>query len=673
MALSFYLSRNSSQAVRSYVEKSHSVLINQISFVLDRRIRDMENLVLQIGQNRKLDALSKVGTDMPEDFTFQLNQAVKYITTSLMQENNLARNYYIIFENSRYVISDSAQISLDLFFKYRFRYGNWERDDWLELFREYHKGTFLPADTFMNGNEEYRAIPFVKTIPFYFNSEGSAHVIFMIDEEDFKAYYTAETNVQCILLQLIDNRTGRELLTYDLPEGRRYINFSQRSALYDLTYAYLTPYEGVYQQFVTNRMILILANIATFLMGAFAAIYFSRSNADPLHSLYTKLPHYQSPEAGRNSPYVNLNRAVEEVMVSKASLEERLEEHKKVIGEEFYYRLVKYGFDSPDEMTALSSYLEKDLPRGMYGVILMNFYFETTAQTKAILEEFKKIKLTVMEIVRPVSRNPAYWMDLDNNSIGYIFSSDDPQDSDLWCTRAEEELQRLGALLDSHGIHVFWTVGNPVREPYNLNSSYLQARLILEESSDEARKGGIICYRSFQADRDQYNLPVELIQKLILLGKSGNYELAEELFLKNWEENIHSRQISSQMLKLYLSDLRGLINRLNPESMDIADYTHLPLDDPCLMKKRVLKALKEVSLRSLEDKKTVQEMLLALLNQYIDKYYDDPDLSLTVLSRKFNRSEGYLSHLFKQQGGENFSAILERKRLSKSMELSSRI
>ena len=54
------------------------------------------------------------------------------------------------------------------------------------------------------------------------------------------------------------------------------------------------------------------------------------------------------------------------------------------------------------------------------------------------------------------------------------------------------------------------------------------------------------------------------------------------------------------------------------------------------------------------------------IREYLKKNYSDPSICLSMLSNQFHISESYLSHLFKEKTGENFSIHLEKLRLSEA-------
>jgi two-component system response regulator YesN len=90
--------------------------------------------------------------------------------------------------------------------------------------------------------------------------------------------------------------------------------------------------------------------------------------------------------------------------------------------------------------------------------------------------------------------------------------------------------------------------------------------------------------------------------------------------------------------------------------------------------------LKEyLSLKQLEDVatslcrffvgKTSQKQIIQRIKQYIQENYKDSSLCLSKLSDQFHLSESYLSYLFKEVTGENFSNYLEQIRMEKALQL----
>ena len=61
--------------------------------------------------------------------------------------------------------------------------------------------------------------------------------------------------------------------------------------------------------------------------------------------------------------------------------------------------------------------------------------------------------------------------------------------------------------------------------------------------------------------------------------------------------------------------------------------------------------------------------LIYQIKMHINEQYTDPQLSLCSIANVFGVTEVYLSYLFKQESGENFSKYVERLRMEKALQL----
>ena len=68
------------------------------------------------------------------------------------------------------------------------------------------------------------------------------------------------------------------------------------------------------------------------------------------------------------------------------------------------------------------------------------------------------------------------------------------------------------------------------------------------------------------------------------------------------------------------------------------------------------------------DKSGEKAVLAEKITEYLKTGYASPDLSLSILAKTFGFSEVYMSQLFKEQTGENFTAYLETLRMSHACE-----
>ena len=164
---------------------------------------------------------------------------------------------------------------------------------------------------------------------------------------------------------------------------------------------------------------------------------------------------------------------------------------------------------------------------------------------------------------------------------------------------------------------------------------------------------------------------MEISAKLLHFITTGNHRQVSEMFALIHRENIEERRLSMSLLAFLLSDLKNTLIK--------ARFQITP--PPDADRNSALSALDQ-TLRSAETFQELEQTALALcaffvkaaepadpipeIQRYLQENFSDPSLSLSKLSGLFNISESYLSHLFKDKTGENFSTYLENLRMDEA-------
>jgi len=91
------------------------------------------------------------------------------------------------------------------------------------------------------------------------------------------------------------------------------------------------------------------------------------------------------------------------------------------------------------------------------------------------------------------------------------------------------------------------------------------------------------------------------------------------------------------------------------------------VDESCEEFQRVMQDAFE-QMRQLRQSKN-NHQLIQKVKWFIGENFADPDMSLTRLSDEFGLKSGYLSRLFKEEFGENFSDYLARERINAALPL----
>lgn len=220
-------------------------------------------------------------------------------------------------------------------------------------------------------------------------------------------------------------------------------------------------------------------------------------------------------------------------------------------------------------------------------------------------------------------------------------------------------------LADHHDLWFYAGVGADCTQPNHLWESYEQART----ASRYAGKNHIFLpYEFIRKDAGSWYYPMEISAKLLHFITTGNRQQVTEMFALIHRENLEERSLSVPLLNFLLSDLKNTLLKArfqvppgqNDESLSRLDAR---LSEPPTFPQLESDALTLCGFftSTAEPSDPIPE-----IERYLQDNFTDPSLCLSKLSDLFNISESYLSHLFKDRTGQNFSVYLENLRLNEA-------
>ncbi len=222
-------------------------------------------------------------------------------------------------------------------------------------------------------------------------------------------------------------------------------------------------------------------------------------------------------------------------------------------------------------------------------------------------------------------------------------------------------------LLGQYDIWFFAGVGTVCTHAFALWESYEQART----ASRYASKNHVFLpYDVIGKKTAGVYYPIEISVKLLHFITTGNTPQVQEMFQLIHRENFTERSLPVNMLNYLLSDIRNTLMKarfsLPPEAE--ADGKELEQLDKALAQQATLPLCESIAVSlcgffsgTMKPADPIPE-----IRDYLKQNYGDPSICLSMLSNQFHISESYLSHLFKEKTGENFSVHLEKLRLNEA-------
>lgn len=224
-------------------------------------------------------------------------------------------------------------------------------------------------------------------------------------------------------------------------------------------------------------------------------------------------------------------------------------------------------------------------------------------------------------------------------------------------------------LADHAGLWFYAGVGSRCVQASQLWESFEQARAA---SRYTARHHIFLPYEFIRKDTQSWYYPIEISAKLLHFITTGNKAQTAEMFALIHRENIEQRSLSLPLLNMLLSDLKNTLFKARfqisaPVSEELSERLN-KLDEHLYTAAPTFAQLEDDALLLCDFfvKATSPAAPVPDVERYLQENYTDPSMCLSKVGEQFNISDTYLSHMFKEKTGQNFSVYLERLRMNEA-------
>lgn len=665
-------------------------VLKQSRDVLDKQLEEVGALVQQVLINPRINGFLETREPLSADDYYQMKKVLDEIGPYTITRNFIA-DFLVYFKNSNYIFSSETVYKVSLF-KERFGDNQALLD---ELRREvYRRGDYFPATRVSLNGKNIPVIPYVRSMPFTpdlgrNNMEGTMMVLLkdaevrkLLTRADIKGggwAYIADRDGKVITGV---SGGGNPVAPVGIAANEGFIQQKVAGEKMIVTYT-TSPFNGwKYVAVMPARLalakvdfirtILIIFIAGSLLIGTFLAYYLTHHNTLPLQKISKALSESIEfrPAAGADT-YQFLQGSIAQLINSNRSLQETIRQQRPLIRAAFFDQVLNRGFNNPDEMRAILSYLGLDRRPERYRMIVVQLYDGAEMLNQEIIQELDMTKVVVKDVIQRQLGERGYLHDIDANKLAVLltWNGADPnadRDTETLIERMHEEL------LNACNIRVFFAVGGIYANLMEISSAYGEARLALEYKRT-GETGQAVWYHQIPQATGLYYYPIDLEQRLINLAKAGEVKQIQNVLDQIGRENL-DRKLSPEMTGQLLYAMKGtalrLIGQINLAGRDQEIQETLGrIDPPRSFEDNfnlIRGAYQAIGERTNEQKKSHNARLAGKIIEYIGRAWPESDLCLQKVAAEFALSEGYLSHFFKEQTGENFTSYLERLRIDKA-------
>lgn len=456
---------------------------------------------------------------------------------------------------------------------------------------------------------------------------------------------------------------------YSIRDGNKELSLIKVDSDYNgWNYAVTLETSRLFEKAVYMRTLILQIALSLLAFGVFIMILFARTNYKPINRLsrYVGLQWPQSDKPGRMNEIDRIMEAVTTAVEQNKDLKDQIDFQLPLLEEQVLTKLLKGEINNEKLMLRVIDSLHIKLAGPYYVVLVIGRYHTGDS---AISGKYKNEVLSFISghygkegIMYPVEL-------LHTDDIALIVNMEESN-----CTR--ENMGRfikkiMQAVEQRSSREIIIGVGKICENITQINRSFVEAMAAIE-NNPARRSSKILYFEDITVLKQQQWYPAESQLCFIQGLKQGDLSVAMEA-LQNMTGHMAEKKEAFRMLDDICFDTINLIikalSEINIHEFDedvekIKEFTSLG----DFGKRLEILAFKICNYIE-EGKRMSSNRFYNQIVEYINSEFDDAGLSLEAISDKFNISVYYLSRVFKEKMGLNYTEYITKLRMEKAREL----
>lgn len=656
----------SQQVMQSNIDKiDHSIEL------IDDQLTSVTYMVSSIAKNTEVIAASEADFDTAglRQYSAAI-QALKSITR--FSTPGLEDEYYVYFRKTDSVIYESTLYRAALFEQYL---NEWDisRDEWYERLvpSDLSLGKFIMSES---GTLQY-VQPLSSGI---ISGDNGGAAVFVINGVKLERFFSSLVEYGEYDLYITDRKgallyqsdSGREVDlsgTGDPFPEEKDRNVIHRASSYNGWNYYLVfPKGAIYEKMAIVYVIGLLAGVLTIFLAMMLALHRSVRIGKPIDEVFSRL---DKEDVGRRDSE-KFSEIVSGVLESNALLREEMEKSKPMQRKMFLHDLLSLDVVSPREIRLMAENVGVNIDYDCFCIASVSFYtnndfIEIDEQT---LSDIKVIEQALLRRLEESVGENVWCYQRNYHSRLFIFGGIQTEE-----VKALAEDARLW-LEDVFNTESNWGVSCSCDDILNVWRCCEEAEVARERCS---LKNHVLCYTAQMEDRRSIYFTESAEERIASGVRSGDFKSVKDILNIIFEENFENRAITQANLQKLNGKLTNLLASLRAEGdgteEQIARLNEIAASPEKHAEGEYRQAVTEAfsakcgavnQVRNLQKSELVDG-----IKAYILDNWQNADLGLSMISRIFQLSEGYVSTLFKEQTGVNFVSYVENVRLEHACDL----
>ncbi|MFE4710614.1 MULTISPECIES: helix-turn-helix domain-containing protein [unclassified Paenibacillus] len=693
-----YMSYLTSISVTRSISIENSVTqLQKSQDILERRMAEVEGFTRQLAINQELNVLMNERDN--ERNVYGIWKAMRNVLT-FGQTNDFLQDYYIYLANYKLILTPGSSYRPDHYYD-NFHYNDLSLEEWSkEVLEKSHRSEIKPLSSFVSRGTQTSVITYMQSLPLdSFNDTSPAVAVVIIDEKIIASLLSGLTERYGGWVHISDAE-GQTIVLQGSSEPEMVkmvsdpsFDKNEVSQFYgdDLVITTTSNKNGwVYRAGIPRQVLMENANTikemtwlitgGTLLIGLIVGLVLAYRTSAPINRLLNVMKEqFGKDEAGPRNEFDFLSGNIADMITQNKFLESELNRQLPLVRDAFLKRLIAGEFKSRDEILSAAEQADIDLlqGKGYAGIIQINGY--AGMDSVEILNELSASRLLVKQGLSELGVD-VLMTDIGSDKVVTLFFSMNEE------LGKENEIADINHTMENLAQYVFNEYRITIQAGFGeLFASVTEVSLSFDQANQALEyavymnKKGIMWYNEAQTENTTYYYPLDSEQRLISTIRAGELEEAKRIVHAIIVQNMEQRELSIEMKHQLVGEMKGTFLKL----LDQKAFTEYASIES--VKRRVIDIGSSETLETIQSefneimeelcgliankKKDAHIQIIKQIKEYTAEMYSDSELTLYRVAEQVERPEKYISQLFKEVTGVNFSDHLVKVRMDQAVVL----
>ncbi len=441
-----------------------------------------------------------------------------------------------------------------------------------------------------------------------------------------------------------------------------------------LEYYMLQPMVAVNSRSMYSIFVLAVFIFAAVTVGIILSYYMSKKSATPINDIMKEVSQSTEPFKGHQAVFLSLKETFNHLVNTNTDMVRVIESQKPFLRNAFFNRLLYGNFTTEEEASVIADNIGLPHKDRSFGILIFRFNTEIDKIVEDDLKLINSCILSLIEVMKEILPDSLY-TNLDGNQVVLMLSID-KKSSGYFKDETELKIRKIKEAMPANVSEQFFVYGgNEVESLTELKDSYNNAVYMFQNEKGQI-DNTVIWYINNIVNIPSYppqDFSLKLMHYVMAGDSEGLHDALEDIIRKYFIENNLPVYLQHMLLNELQTVLFRIIRRIGTDESEYrAYYSKLEENNNATLLNQITLTLNlyRTVCKGVDDKKKLKDTsaITASIASYIDINYGDKNLSLTSVADIFNISEPYLSSVFKQSLGINFSTYMEGIRIEKAKD-----